>query len=220
MRPEHVLFVDDNEVLRSMMARLFRKEFEHVTAVGTGREAMKQIDEHLYHIVILDKKLPDVDGFDVLAHIRKKSPHSRVVIITSDPDENLRQEALNRGAFEFFEKPFDIDKIKATLRGLRVFKWLPAKIDEKYESVTCNLSNVGILMLTNADLGSGTNIDILLHASDDRKIPLKGTIVRTADPASLPKRPPEANDSMKQAVGIRLFDPPPDYYSFLDSLVL
>ena len=219
MRPESVLVADDNDQLRSVMARFFKKDFQNVAAVGTGVEAMKYIDRNFYHIVILDKQLPDVDGFKVLAHIKEKSPRSRVVMITSCPDEYIRQEALRRGVFHFFEKPFDIDKLKSVLQGIRVNKYMPAKIDEKYESVTCNLSNVGILMLTCADLGSGTNIDILLHASDDRKIPLKGTVVRTTDPASLQFRPPAADDSMKYAVGVQLLDPPPDYHSFMDSLI-
>lgn len=220
MRPEHVLFVDDNELLRSMMTRFLKKEFRHVAAVGTGTEAMKEIEQNFFHVVILDKSLPDVDGFNVLGYIKDKSPHSRVVMITSNPDENIMQEALRRGAFDFFEKPFDIDKLKATLRGMRVFKALQAKIDGTHEGVVCNLSNSGMLMMTDAALACGDTVDLLLHTPDNSDIPLKGKVIRTADSGCNSPYPLAADEVRKYAVGIRLLDPPRDYFSLVDSMVL
>jgi two-component system response regulator (stage 0 sporulation protein F) len=220
MRAESVLFVDDNELLRSVMMRFFAKEFQHVVAVGTGSEAMKQIQENFYHIVILDKKLPDIDGLDVLQYIRRKSPHSRVVMITSNADESVRQEALEKGAFEFFEKPFDIDKLKTALRGMRVFKSVPARIDEKHKGLIHNFSDSGILVATDAVFECGTSVDILLHISDDREIQLKGRVVRTADSSCIPPQSTLSEVGMKYAVGMQLVDPPPDYLSFVDSLIL
>ncbi len=220
VRPESVLFVDDNELLRSVMLRFFAKEFQHVKAVGTGNEAMKQIQEKFYHIVILDKKLPDIDGLDVLDYIRGKSPHSRVVMITSSAEEDIRQEALARGAFEFFEKPFDIDKLKVALRGMRVFKAVPARIDERHEGVIYNLSDSGMLVMTDAVFECGTTVDILLHAPDNHAIPLKGRVVRTAESSCIPPQFPSAEDGMKYAVGMQLVDPPSDYFSFVDSMML
>ncbi len=219
MRPESVLFVDDNELLRSVMRRFFAKEFEHVVAVGTGSEAMKQIREKFYHIVILDKKLPDIDGLDVLEYIRGKSPHSRVVMITSNVDENVRQEALEKGAFEFFEKPFDIDKLKTALRGMRVFKSLQARIDEKHEGIISNFSDSGVLVTTDAVFECGSTVDILLHISDNKNISLKGRVVRTADSSCSPSKSPLSDDDMKYAFGMQLVDPPSDYLSFVDSLM-
>ena len=220
MRPESVLFVDDNELLRSVMLRFFAKEFRHVMAVGTGSEAIKQIREKFYHVVILDKKLPDIDGLDVLDYIRGKSPHSRVVMITSNVDENVRQEALEKGAFEFFEKPFDIDKLKAVLRGMRVFKSLSARIDEKHEGIISNFSDSGVLVMTDAVFECGSTVDILLHISDNKNIPLKGRVVRTADSACIPRQSPFSEEGMKYAFGMQLVNPPSDYFSFVNSLIL
>jgi CheY-like chemotaxis protein len=220
VRPENVLFVDDNELLRSLMIRFFKKEFQHVTAVGTGNEAIKQIGENFYHIVILDKKLPDADGLEVLAYIRKKSPHSRVVMITSSIDESARQEALKAGAFEFFEKPFDIIKLRAALRGLRVFKSLRIRISEKYEGVICNLSNTGMLMMTDAVLACGITVDVLLQTPVNGDIPLKGRIIRTTDSDCSSPYSLAADDTRIYAVGIQLVEPPPEYHSFVESLIL
>ncbi len=220
MRNESVLFVDDNELLRAVMHRFFTKEFHHVMAVGTGYEAMKHIQERFYHIVILDKKLPDIDGLDVLDHIKRKSPRSRVVMITSSADESVRQKALEKGAFEFFEKPFDIDKLRVALKGMRVFKEMPASIDEKHKGIICNFSDSGMLVVTDTVFECGKIVDILFHISDNEDISIKGKVVRTADSSCVEPLSPLSEEGMKYAVGMQLLDPPSDYISFVDSLIL
>src|SRR4030066_1009245 len=90
LRPENVLLVDDNELLLSGMKRFLEKDFVHVAASVTGEEAIMNIQKHLYHVVILDINLPGVNGWTVLEHIKQNSPHSRVIIITSDEDGGIR----------------------------------------------------------------------------------------------------------------------------------
>jgi CheY-like chemotaxis protein len=220
MRPENILFVDDNELLRSVMERFFAKEFQHIMSVGTGTEAMMHIRETFYHVVILDKKLPDIDGLDILAFIREKSPKSKVIMITSNGDASVMQQALEGGAFGFFEKPFDIKKLKAALRCNRVHKPLPARIAEKYDGMSHNLSDSGILIMTDAVFSCGTAVDLLLKTSDKCEIPLKGTVMRTCDSSCVPPHPFgfTAKDTMKYGVGIQLVEPPPAYSSFVGSL--
>jgi CheY-like chemotaxis protein len=220
MRPENVLLVDDNDLLRSVMTRLLTKMFYAVEAVSNGTDALQQIEAKFYHVVILDKNLPDIDGLDVLKCVTVKSPHTRVVMITSDLEAGVRQEALNRGALEFFEKPLDVDKLRIVLRGKRVCKEVHARIDERYEGMTHNLSYSGILVNTDGVFQCGATVDVLLHVSDDRKIPLKGMVVRTADSVCIPSQSFTAGDTMKYAVGMQLVNPPSDYYSFVESLVL
>jgi CheY-like chemotaxis protein len=220
MRPENVLLVDDNDLLRSVMTRLLSKMFYSVAAVSNGTDALQLVGEKFYHVVILDKNLPDLDGLDILKHITVKSPHTRVVMITSDLDANVRQEALNTGALEFFEKPLDVEKLRVALRGKRIFKQVEAMIDEKHGGITRDLSLSGILVNTDARFQCGETVDILLYVSDERKIPLKGTVVRTADSTCIPPRFSPAGDTMKYAVGMQLVNPSPDYYSFVDSLIL
>lgn len=219
MRPQNILFVDDNELLRSVMLRYFAKEFQHVIAVGTGNEAMKQVQEEFYHIVVLDKQLPDIDGLDVLDYIRVKSPRSRVVMITSNTDASVRQEAFNRGAFEFFEKPFNIDNLRTICRDLRICKKLHARINEKHVCMTHDLSASGILVNTDAVFQCGASVDILLQTADNQAIPLKGTVVRTADSACISPLSVAAEDIMRYAVGIQLVAPPSDYSTFVYSLL-
>lgn len=220
MRPENVLLVEDNDLLRLYMVHFFLKAFQRVLAVGTGTDAMEQIEESFYHMVILDKNLPDVDGLEVLAHIREKSPHSRVVMNSADADERIRREALKRGAFEFYEKPFDIKKLKAALKGMRVSKSLKARIAAKYRGGTCNLSDSGMLLITDAVLACGTTIDILLHTPENREIPLQGRVIRSIDSHGMPPQCMAPQEEMRHAVGIQLVGPPPEYYSLVDSLIL
>jgi DNA-binding NtrC family response regulator len=220
MRPENVLLVDDNDLLRSVMIRLLTKMFQHVSAVGNGTDALQQIGANFYHVVILDKNLPDIDGLDVLKYVTVKSPHSRVVMITSDLEAGIRQEALNRGALEFFEKPLDVDKLRIALRGKRICKQVQARIDERHRGMTHDISYSGMLVNTNVVFQCGATVDVLLHVSDDVKIPLKGTVVRTADSTCIPSQSSSAGDTMRYAVGMQLVNPPSDYYSFVESLIL
>jgi CheY-like chemotaxis protein len=219
MRPENILFVDDNELLRSVMERFFAKEFRHVMSVGTGTEAIKHIQETFYHVVILDKKLPDIDGLEILAYIRENSPRSKVVMITSNADEGTMKQALEGGAFGFFEKPFDVKKLKAALRSNRVYKSFPARINGKYDGLSHNLSDSGILIMTDTVFSSGTPIDFLLQTSEC-EIPLKGMVMRTCDSCDVPPHPFVAKNNMQYAVGIQLVEPPPAYSSFVGSLMV
>jgi DNA-binding NtrC family response regulator len=220
MRPENVLLVDDNDLLRSVMTRLLTKMFHSVSAVSNGTDALQQIGSAFYHVVILDKNLPDIDGLDVLKHVTVKSPYTRVVMITSDLDAGIRQEALNRGAVEFFEKPLDVEKLRVVLRGMRVCKEVQTRIDERHEGMTHNLSYSGILVNTDVVFQCGATVDVLLHVSDDRKIPLKGIVVRSADSVCIPSQSASIGETMKYALGMQLVNPPTDYYSFVESLML
>jgi DNA-binding NtrC family response regulator len=220
MRPENILLVDDNDLLRSVMTRLLAKMFYSVAAVSCGTDALRLIGEQFYHVVILDKNLPDIDGLDVLKHITVRSPHTRVVMITSDLEANIRQEALNRGALEFFEKPLDVERLRLALRGKRICKQVQTRIDERHEGITHNVSYSGMLVNTDAFFQCGATVDVLLHASDVWKIPLKGTVVRTADPTCVSAQSSSMGDFMKYDVGMQLVNPSSDYYSFVESLML
>ena len=141
-------------------------------------------------------------------------------MITSSADESVRQKALQKGAFEFFEKPFDIDKLKIALQGMRVFKSFPASIDEKHKGVIYNFSDSGILVMTDAVFECGATVDIVLHTNYNKDFTLKGKVVRTSDSSCGRPMSLHAEEEMKFAVGMQLVDPPPDYISFVDSLIL
>lgn len=121
--PEKVLLVEDNELLLFSMKRFLEREFNHVMAVSTGEDAITHLKGQFYNVVVLDIKLPGMDGWEVLEHIKRESPNTRVIVITTSEDEGTRENALSRGASEFLEKPFDLEELRKVL--LRIIHYNP-----------------------------------------------------------------------------------------------
>jgi DNA-binding response OmpR family regulator len=230
VRPEKILLVDDNELLLSGMKRFFEKDFVHVTATKTGEEAIAHIRQHMYHVVILDINLPGINGWEVLDYIKRNSPKTSVIIITSSEDGGIRQNAIERGASECMGKPFNIDDLNGTLmdilsqqRHQRKQKTYPVKFGNQCTGLVCNLSFTGMFILTDKFFECGTTLnDIVLEVNEGEVIPLKGEVVRsvesaynTALPLSYDRKLPEG---MNFGLGIKLLEQPPGYTSLLNSL--
>ena len=230
LRPENVLLVDDNELLLSGMKRFFEKDFVHVTASITGEEAIMNIQKHLYHVVILDINLPGVNGWAVLEYIKQNSPNSRVVIITSDEEGGIRQDAIQRGACECMGKPFNLDELKYVLLNIislqrhhRVLKTFPVRFGNDCKGLVYNLSSTGMFIHTDMFCESGTTLNIILDVNKEEAIQLKGQVVRTVESA-LKTAPPVSDEwkireGMNYGLGIKILEQPQVYSSLISSLL-
>jgi CheY-like chemotaxis protein len=231
LRPENVLLVDDNELLLSGMKRFFEKDFIHVNASVTGEEAIMKIQEHLYHVVILDIHLPGVNGWSVLEHIKQNSPNTMVFIITADEGAGLRQDAIQRGACECMGKPFNLDELKEVLyntitvkRHKRVMKAFPVRFGNNFRGLVYNLSSTGMFIHTDIFCESGTTLTIILDVDKEEAIHLKGQVVRTVESA-LKTEPPVSDElkireGMNYGLGIKILEPPQVYSSLISSLLI
>ena len=232
LRPENVLLVDDNELLLSGMKRFFEKDFVHVTASTTGEDAIVNLRQHSYQVVVLDIKLPGLSGWEVLDYIKRNSANSSVIIITSSEDPGIRQEAIRRGAVECMGKPFGLDDLKHVLlevlshkRHQRKLKTYPVRFGNKCTGLVCNLSFTGMFIITDKFFECGTTLnDIILEVKEGEVIPLKGEVVRTVE------SPPNTSHSfaygwqlpegLNYGLGIKLLEQPPVYSSLVNSLLL
>jgi CheY-like chemotaxis protein len=230
IHPEKVLLVDDNMLLLASMKRFFERECQDVIAVNTGEAAILNLQTQSFDLVLLDINLPDTDGWHVLEHIRNHSPHSKVVVISSIEAETVRETALQKGAVEFIEKPFDIVGLRGVLskiypqfdRGKRVYKTFKVRFGAKYKGITHDLSATGMLVMTNVLFECGSTLEISLNTSGDEYIPLKGRVVRTTDrdlsPEFFPPASKYSSEEVKYGVGIYLTEHSPEYPSFFSSL--
>ncbi len=114
-----VLMVDDEEKFRSTTKKILqRKGFDTVLA-ASGEEAIGKLDEHP-DVVILDIKMPGMDGHQALEEIKKRSPDIPVIMLTGHGALPSAKEALDKGAFDYLAKPCDInmlsDKIEEACR--------------------------------------------------------------------------------------------------------
>jgi DNA-binding NtrC family response regulator len=84
----------------------------------TGREALADIERNPVDAVLLDLRLPDMDGLDVLKHIRTRKFPAAVVVITADGSLNRAIEAMREGALDFLVKPFNADRLLITVNNV------------------------------------------------------------------------------------------------------
>ncbi|MFH1216898.1 MAG: response regulator [Pseudomonadota bacterium] len=120
MKEMKVLLVDDEETfVKTLSERLNMRDMKSDTAFG-GEQALNFVDNNEPDVMVLDLKMPGIDGMEVLRRIKKKYPRIQVIILTghgTDKDEN---EARRLGIFDYVQKPADIEtlaqKIKAAYK--------------------------------------------------------------------------------------------------------
>lgn len=118
-----ILIVDDVPRNVALLVSLL-EPFGHtiVTASG-GREALARIDEQLPDLVLLDLQMPDLDGIDVLTHLRARhGPHVPVIVVTAHGERERHLAAVEAGADEFLDKPIDVAILGARVRTLLELK--------------------------------------------------------------------------------------------------
>ena len=106
-----VLLVDDEaEIPRILAKRLGRRGYDCVIALN-GRDALEVMEADLCPLVILDIKMPVMDGMEALAHIVKRWPKTRVIVLSGHADMQLAVQAMTQGAFGYLMKPVDFDEL-------------------------------------------------------------------------------------------------------------
>jgi DNA-binding response OmpR family regulator len=112
-----MLIVDDDQLLGWALEKGLPGENLSVRIVETGQDALLEIGEDSYQLVLLDIHLPDINGLELLGEIRKISPDSRIIITSADVSESNKEKAFSGGACQFLEKPFSISAIQGLLRS-------------------------------------------------------------------------------------------------------
>jgi len=112
MPPARILIVDDETVLcRSLKIDLEEDGFL-VETLGSGEEAIERLEAIQPNLVLLDLRLPGVDGTQVLEAVRKRNDDTLVIIMTAYGDTQTTVEVIKRGADNFINKPFELDELK------------------------------------------------------------------------------------------------------------
>jgi len=113
-----ILIVDDEkEVCTSLGEYLARRDFD-VTIALSGKEAIEILSATFFPVVILDIKMPDADGIDILKATIKQYPSSKILMLTGFDEENQREQCLALGAYDYIPKPIKISEILKKLEKL------------------------------------------------------------------------------------------------------
>ncbi|MEM3697136.1 MAG: response regulator [Candidatus Bathyarchaeia archaeon] len=111
-----ILIVDDDENIRKVLTTILEEEGYWVESVETAKAAIEKTKRKYYNLALIDIRLPDMEGIELLTRMKDTTPKMRKVIITGYPTLQNAIEAVNRGADAYIVKPFDMDKVLATIR--------------------------------------------------------------------------------------------------------
>ena len=108
---ETILIVDDNEDLRFTLSDIIKSEGYKVLEAGEGTKALKQIKSNSPELVLLDMRLPGMDGMKILEEIKKFDSNIIVIMLTAFGDVKGAVKAMRLGAFDYLTKPFDNEEL-------------------------------------------------------------------------------------------------------------
>lgn len=114
--PSKVLLVDDErEFVQTLSERLLMRDFGSAVAYD-GESALNMIAEDEPEVMILDLKMPGIDGMEVLKKVKATQPDIEVIILTGHGSEADKEKCMNLGAFAYLQKPVDIERLSETLK--------------------------------------------------------------------------------------------------------
>ncbi|KAA0565952.1 MULTISPECIES: response regulator [Bacillaceae] len=113
---EKILIVDDQFGIRILLNEVLQKEGYQTFQAANGIQALEIVDQHSPDLVLLDMKIPGMDGIEILKRMKQKDADIRVIIMTAYGELDMIQEAKDLGALTHFAKPFDIDDIRQAVK--------------------------------------------------------------------------------------------------------
>ena len=113
---ERILVIDDDESIRNSLAAILRDEGYEVDVASNGREALQKSEETIYNLALIDIKLPDMEGIDILIRMKDTVPKVRKIMMTGFPSVQNAIEAVNRKADAYLLKPVEVEKLLVTIR--------------------------------------------------------------------------------------------------------
>jgi len=111
-----VLIVDDDEATCRSLELIFGKNGYETETAGTGREALEKAQGRFFNVALLDIKLPDVEGIELLVPLKEIDPDMVVIMFTGYASVETAVRALNQGASAYITKPVKVEQVLARVR--------------------------------------------------------------------------------------------------------
>lgn len=116
MNPLTILIIEDDESMRDTVEALLKNEYRIVKAVD-GREAMKELKENEVQIALIDIRLPDIRGTEILKTIKREKPDIECIIMSAINDAETAAECFKNGALDYLTKEFDYDIFRQRIKN-------------------------------------------------------------------------------------------------------
>jgi DNA-binding NtrC family response regulator len=130
-----ILIVDDEKNIRRSIAQALESFGYAVTTAASGEEAIAKVKEEAFKLILLDLKLPGIDGLEVLRQVVELHPDIQVIIISAYGTVESAVEAMKLGAVDFIQKPFTPKEIRSLVKQVLDRELLQAQQRSDYESL-------------------------------------------------------------------------------------
>jgi len=128
---ENILIVDDDVKIREMLSNILTDKGYTVKSVGTGKEAVRESFKQLFNLALIDIRLPDMQGTELLTKLRKAEPETIKIIITGNATLDNSIDAANKGVDGFIVKPLDPKKLTKLIENKLKEQEEKMRFDEK-----------------------------------------------------------------------------------------
>jgi DNA-binding NtrC family response regulator len=140
-RKGNILIVDDDPSIRKVMAAILEEKGYRVDTAETGKIAIQKSKTKFYNLALLDIRLPDMEGTELLTQMKQTTPPMIKIMVTGYPSLQNAVEALNRGANAFIIKPLNIDQALGIIEKL---------LEKQRESLTMTQDRIADFVETRA----------------------------------------------------------------------
>lgn len=137
-----ILVIDDERSIRNTLKDILEYEKYEVDLAEDGKKGIEKVKQVEYDIILCDIKMPGMDGIEVLEYLHKLAPDSPVVMISGHGNIDTAVESIKKGAYDFIEKPLDLNRLLITIRNamdksnlVNETKILKKKVSKKFEIV-------------------------------------------------------------------------------------
>jgi two-component system nitrogen regulation response regulator NtrX len=112
-----ILVIDDQKSIRNTLKDILEYEKHTIVLAENGPEGLEQFSAERFDVILLDIKMPEMDGMEVLDKMMQSSPDIPVIMISGHGNIDTAVEAIKKGAYDFIEKPLDLNRLLVTIRN-------------------------------------------------------------------------------------------------------
>ncbi len=155
-----ILVIDDERAIRNTLKEILTYENYQVELAENAMQALEKAKANENDLILCDIKMPDMDGIELLPQLCEINPDTPVVMISGHGNIDTAVEAIKKGAYDFIEKPLDLNRLLITIRNaldksslVTETKKLRKKVDQKYTIIGQSQAIVQILEMTDKVCG-------------------------------------------------------------------
>jgi two-component system response regulator PilR (NtrC family) len=117
MLEDKILVADDEQSMREFLDIMLKKEGYKVSLASNGDDVLKLVEKDIFDLILLDIRMPKMDGLDVLKRVKAVSPETVVIMITAYASADTAIRAMKEGAYDYITKPFKVEEIKLIIKN-------------------------------------------------------------------------------------------------------